>query len=217
MVLENFDLPKSIDINRYLKKLFPINRSLTGIGNKQTIDILNKIVPLKIKELKANTQVYDWTIPPEWRITDGYIKNANGKKIVDWKNNNLSVLNYSMPVNKKVSVANVLNYLPTFLAFAQAEQVLTGAGAADITSAVTATVTDTDNSGNNAITLANGTTGQLKIVYLKTLTGSQTSVVTPANFANGTTFTLNAAGDTAILYFNGTNWVLIGGTSVAVA
>ena len=121
------------------------------------------------------------------------------------------------PVNKKVSVANVLNYLPTFLAFAQAEQVLTGAGAADITSAVTATVTDTDNSGNNAITLANGTTGQLKIVYLKTLTGSQTSVVTPANFANGTTFTLNAAGDTAILYFNGTNWVLIGGTSVAVA
>ena len=55
MVLENFHLPKSIDINRYLEKLFPINRSLTGIGNKQTIDILNKIVPLKIKELKSNT------------------------------------------------------------------------------------------------------------------------------------------------------------------
>ena len=103
MALEKFDLPKSVDIDKYLKKLFPINRSLTGIGNRQTINILNEIVPLNIKEIKSNTQVYDWTIPPEWRISDGYIKNANGKKIVDWKKNNLSVVNYSMPVNKKVS------------------------------------------------------------------------------------------------------------------
>ena len=121
------------------------------------------------------------------------------------------------PVNKKVSVANVLNYLPTFLAFAQAEQTLTGAGAADVTSAVTATVTNTDNSGNNAITLANGTTGQIKVLYLKTLTGSQTSVVTPANLLGYTTITFNAVGDAALLYFNGTNWVLLGSTSAALA
>ena len=89
MALENFDLPKTADINKYLKKLFPINRSLTGIGNKQTINILNEIVPLNIREIKSNTQVYDWTIPPEWKINGGYIKNAKGKKIVDWKNNNL--------------------------------------------------------------------------------------------------------------------------------
>ena len=121
------------------------------------------------------------------------------------------------PVNKKVSVANVLNYLPTFLAFAQAEQTLSGAGAADVTSAVTATVTNTDNSGNNAITLANGTTGQIKVLYLKTLTGSQTSVVTPANLLGYTTITFNAVGDAALLYFNGTNWVVLGSTSAALA
>ena len=121
------------------------------------------------------------------------------------------------PVNKKVSVANVLNYLPTFLAFAQAEQTLTGAGAADVTSAVTATVTNTDNSGNNAITLANGTTGQIKVLYLKTLTGSLTSVVTPANLLGYTTITFNAVGDAALLYFNGTNWVVLGSTSAALA
>ena len=121
------------------------------------------------------------------------------------------------PVNKKVSVANVLNYLPTFLAFAQAEQTLTGAGAADVTSAVTATVTNTDNSGNNAITLANGTTGQIKVLYLKTLTGSQTSVVTPANLLGYTTITFNAVGDAALLYFIGTNWVVLGSTSAALA
>ena len=122
------------------------------------------------------------------------------------------------PVNKKVSVANVLNYLPTFLAFAQAEQTLTGDGAADVTSMVTATVTDTDSSGNNAITLANGTTGQLKIIYLKTLGGgSQTSVITPANLLGYTTITLNAVGDAALLYFNGSNWVVVGSTSAALA
>ena len=122
------------------------------------------------------------------------------------------------PVNKKVSVANVLNYIPTFLAFAQAEQTLTGAGAANVTSAVTAFVTNTDNSGNNAVTLANGTTGQIKILYTKTEASSgQTTVVTPANFGNGATITFDAVGDSAILYFNGTNWMLVGNYGVAVA
>ena len=122
------------------------------------------------------------------------------------------------PVNKKVSVANVLNYIPTFLAFAQAEQSLTGAGAANVTSAVTAFTTNTDNSGNNAVTLANGTTGQVKILYTKVESSSgQTTVVTPANFGNGTTITFDAVGDSAILYFNGSNWMLIGNYGVAIA
>ena len=122
------------------------------------------------------------------------------------------------PVNKKVSVANVLNYLPSFLAFAaDQEEALTGAGAASVALPVTAFVTNTDNSGNNAVTLANGTTGMIKILYLKTLTGSQTSVVTPANFANGTSMTFNAVGDSAILYFNGTNWIYLAGNSVVIA
>jgi hypothetical protein len=122
------------------------------------------------------------------------------------------------PVNKKVSVANVLNYLPTFLAFAQAEQALTGAGAADVTSAVTAFTTSTANSGNNAVTLAAGTAGQIKILYSKVITsGSQTTVVTPAAFANGSTLTFNAVGDAAILYYNGSTWVCIAQQSVAIA
>ena len=67
------------------------------------------------------------------------------------------------PVNKKVSVANVLNYLPSFLAFAaDQEEALTGAGAASVALPVTAFVTNTDNSGDNAVTLANGTTGMIK-------------------------------------------------------
>ena len=122
------------------------------------------------------------------------------------------------PVNKRVSIANVFNYLPTFLAFAaDQEQELTGDGAASAILPITAFVTDTDSSGNNAITLANTTAGMLKFLYLKTLTGSQTSVVTPANFANGTTITFNAVGDSAILYFNGSNWIYLAGNSSVIA
>ena len=122
------------------------------------------------------------------------------------------------PVNKKVSVSNVLNYLPTFLAFAQAEQSLTGAGAANVTSAVTAFTTNTDNSGNNAVTLAAGTTGQIKILYTKVESSSgQTTVVTPAAFANGTTITFDAVGDAAILYYNGSTWVCLAQQGVAIA
>ena len=122
------------------------------------------------------------------------------------------------PVNKKVSVANVLNYIPTFLAFAQAEQSLTGAGAANVTSAVTAFTTNTDNSGNNAVTLAAGTTGQIKILYTKVeSSGGQTSVVTPAAFANGTTITFDAVGDAAILYYNGSTWVCLAQQGCAIA
>ena len=122
------------------------------------------------------------------------------------------------PVNKKVTVANVLNYLPTFLAFAQAEQSLTGAGAANVTSAVTAFTTNTDNSGNNAVTLAAGTAGQIKILYTKVESSSgQTTVVTPAAFANGTTITFDAVGDAAILYYNGSTWVCLAQQGCAIA
>ena len=122
------------------------------------------------------------------------------------------------PVNKKVSIENVTKYLPNFLAFAQSEQALTGAGAADVTSMVTAFTTDTDNSGNNAITLANGIAGQLKILYTKVETTSgQTSVVTPTTLAGYTTITFDAVGDSAILYYNGSTWVCLAQQGVAIA
>ncbi len=118
------------------------------------------------------------------------------------------------PVNKKVSIENVTKYLPNFLAFAQSEQALTGAGAADVTSMVTAFTNDTDNSGNNAVTLANGIAGQLKILYTKVETTSgQTTVVTPTTLAGYTTITFDAVGDCALLYYSAIGWVMIGGNA----
>ena len=123
------------------------------------------------------------------------------------------------PVNKKVSVANVLNYLPSFLAFAaDQEEALTGAGAASVALPVSAFVTNTDNSGNNAVTLANGTTGMIKILYTKTETTSgQTTVVTPVNLLGYATITFAVVGDAVILYFNGSNWILLSNQGGALA
>ena len=76
-------------IQKYLDKLFYINRSITGKGNRQTLKILKDIVPLNIKEIKSGKKVYDWTIPKEWNIKDAFIKDRDGNRLVSFKENNL--------------------------------------------------------------------------------------------------------------------------------
>jgi hypothetical protein len=79
---------------------------------------------------------------------------------------------------------------------------------------VTAFTTDTDNSGNNAVTLANGIAGQLKVLYTKVeATSGQTTVVTPATLAGYTTITFDAVGDSALLYYSTLGWVMVGGSA----
>lgn len=94
-------------------KLFPINRSLTGDGVRETIKILSDIYPMAIHEVPSGTEVFDWTIPPEWNIKEAYIEDEYGNKIIDFKNNNLHVLGYSTSVDKIVSKDELLNYIYT--------------------------------------------------------------------------------------------------------
>ena len=123
------------------------------------------------------------------------------------------------PVNKKVSVANVLNYLPSFLAFAaDQEQTSTNGQAANVTQPVTGFVTGTANSNANAVSLANGTQGMIKILYQKVeTTNGQTTVITPTNLLGWTTITFAEPGDGCVLYFNGTNWVIVANQGGAIA
>ena len=82
------------------KKLFKINRSITGKGIVETLNIIkNQFRNLKIKKIKAGTKVFDWIIPPEWNVNNAYVIDKNNVKIIDFKNNNLHLIGYSKFVN----------------------------------------------------------------------------------------------------------------------
>jgi len=99
------------EIDNYLKRLFPICRSITGPGNRQSLKILQEIVPLEIREYPSGTPVYDWLIPEEWIIYDAWIKDTNDRKIVDFQINNLHLVSYSEPVNREITFAELKNHL----------------------------------------------------------------------------------------------------------
>ena len=107
-------IPKIGDeMYQLMVELFPICRSITGNGLRKTLKLLSKHISLEIHEVPTGTKVFDWTIPREWNINDAYIKNSKGEKIVDFKKSNLHVLNYSVPVNKKISLKELKSHLFT--------------------------------------------------------------------------------------------------------
>jgi len=99
------------DIYRLIESLYPICRSITGDGFRTSMQILQKDIPLELHEISSGTQVFDWVVPKEWNIRDAYIKNSRGEKVVDFQNSNLHILNYSLPVNRKVKLAELKEHL----------------------------------------------------------------------------------------------------------
>lgn len=91
------------EIEQYFDRLWPICRSITGNGLRDSLKIISEIVPLDITEVKSGTRVFDWIVPKEWNINDAYILDPKGNKICDFRVNNLHVVSYSVPVNKKLS------------------------------------------------------------------------------------------------------------------
>ena len=91
------------------KKLFPLCRSLTGKGTLKTLKkIKQKLPELKLKKIKCGKKVFDWKVPAEWNIKDAYIKDKFNNKIIDFKKNNLHILNYSIPIEKKINRDEIL-------------------------------------------------------------------------------------------------------------
>lgn len=96
------------------KKIYNIHRSITGNGVRKTLKVIQSHLPdLKIKSFKSGSKVFDWKIPPEWNINDAYIADLKGKKLIDFKNNNLHIVNYSTPVNKILNKENLLKHIHT--------------------------------------------------------------------------------------------------------
>ena len=85
-------------------KLFPICRSITGNGFRQSLEMIREIVPeIQVFEVPSGTAVYDWTVPKEWNIRGGWIKNMQGETIIDFNDCNLHVMGYSIPIHQTLS------------------------------------------------------------------------------------------------------------------
>ena len=114
-LLKKFDKKSLTEIGRELHRfasdLYPICRSITGEGVRQTLAAIQKRIPLQISEIPTGTAVLDWTVPKEWNIREAYIKDAHGERIVDFQQNNLHVLNYSVPVRSKMSLSELRPHL----------------------------------------------------------------------------------------------------------
>jgi aminopeptidase-like protein len=101
------------EMHRFIAELFPICRSITGDGVRETLRKVEGHIPLEIYEVPTGTQVFDWTIPKEWNIKDAYIKNARGDRVVDFRKSNLHVISYSLPVRAKMSLEELKNHIYT--------------------------------------------------------------------------------------------------------
>jgi aminopeptidase-like protein len=96
-----------------VEELFPICRSITGNGVRQTLAILQRHIPLKVNEVPSGTPVLDWTVPAEWNIRGAYMACQNGTRIVDFAANNLHVVQYSRPIDALMPLAELRPHLHT--------------------------------------------------------------------------------------------------------
>lgn len=96
------------------RELFPICRSITGNGVRQTLKLLKKQVPqIQIVEVPSGTKVFDWEIPKEWNLFEGYISDSLGRKIIDFKENNLHIMGYSVPTDQYVALDELKTHIYT--------------------------------------------------------------------------------------------------------
>ena len=100
-------------IYELVERLYPIARSLTGDGVRETLRILGEYAQVEVTEVPTGTQVLDWTVPREWNIRDAYIKDPTGRRVVDFNESNLHVVGYSVPVHTTMSLDELWPHLHT--------------------------------------------------------------------------------------------------------
>jgi aminopeptidase-like protein len=93
--------------------IFPICRSITGNGVRQTLDLIGRDVPMQVHEVRSGTRVFDWTVPLEWNVEEAFVENASGNRVVDMRNSNLHVLGYSTPIRATLSLADLKTHIFT--------------------------------------------------------------------------------------------------------
>ena len=111
--LSNSEEVPPIDLHGLVRELFPINRSLTGAGVRETLAILARHVQLEVREVASGTAVLDWQVPLEWNIRSATIRALDGRCLVNFADHNLHVVGYSKPIHKEVSRAELAEHVHT--------------------------------------------------------------------------------------------------------
>jgi aminopeptidase-like protein len=101
------------ELHQFATKLYPVCRSITGNGVRETLALIGERVPLQSFEVASGIEVFDWTVPKEWNIRDAYIEDASGKRVVDFQQSNLHVLSYSTPVRATMPLSELKPHLFT--------------------------------------------------------------------------------------------------------
>ncbi|HWQ52558.1 MAG TPA: DUF4910 domain-containing protein [Bryobacteraceae bacterium] len=101
------------EMHALVRKLYPICRSITGEGVRETLRILEQYAPIQVYEVPSGTAVFDWTVPKEWNIKEAYIKDPSGRTVVDFRQHNLHILQYSVPVRARMPLSELREHLFT--------------------------------------------------------------------------------------------------------
>ena len=106
-------MPPGARCTHLIAELYPICRSITGDGVRRTLEVLARGLELTRKEVPTGTRVFDWIVPKEWNVTDAWVANAAGERLIDFRRSNLHVLQYSIPIRRRVTRAELAAHLHT--------------------------------------------------------------------------------------------------------
>jgi aminopeptidase-like protein len=113
LIEEKLKMTVGEQMYQLVEELYPICRSITGDGVRETLRKLKSRIPLEEYEIPSGFKAFDWEVPKEWNILDAWIKDSSGKKIVDFADSNLHVVSYSMPVHRHLSLPELKEHLYT--------------------------------------------------------------------------------------------------------
>lgn len=99
------------EMHDLMAELYPICRSITGDGIRESLKIIRKHIPVKLNEIPSGTKVFDWIVPREWNIRDAWVKGPGGEKVIDFKKSSLHVVNYSVPVHGHMPLEQLKEHL----------------------------------------------------------------------------------------------------------
>ncbi|GMU68317.1 MAG: peptidase M28 [Rhodanobacteraceae bacterium] len=100
-------------LHAFATELYPICRSITGGGVRESLRLIGRRIPLQLQEVRSGSRIFDWEVPLEWNIEDAYVKDSDGRKVVDFGRHNLHIVSYSEPVAQSMALAQLRRNLHT--------------------------------------------------------------------------------------------------------